>query len=119
MSAFMAFLGIAKIVNNDGNTGVRRTNQYNKTGGYKNKQVFIYGMYVMYISRLCVFLCEGEMNGQIFVQMSCTQEAVISPCLSEAESWKTNCSHQPISSEFFFSDLHLLGPILEVGNRLC
>lgn len=57
------------------------------------------------------------MNGWCFVQMSCTKKAVISPFLSEAGIWKTDCSHQPLSSEFFSSDLHLLSPILSVGGK--
>ena len=61
------------------------------------------------------------------VQMSCTQKAVISPCLSVAGSWttvislhlllvKTDFSHQPLHPEFS-SDLHFLCPILAVRTR--
>lgn len=78
---------------------------------------------------MCAFMLRG--NGWFFffffVQMSCTQKAVISPCLSVAGSWttvtslhlllvKTDFSHQPLHPEFS-SDLHFLCPILAVRTR--
>lgn len=57
--------------------------------------------------------------------MSCTQKAVISPCLPEVGSWKlsfpsylysvkTDCFHQLLYSKFFSSNLC---PILEVEGK--
>lgn len=68
-----------------------------------------------------------EMNS-FFVQMSCAQKAVISPGLSEVESWttvtslhllsvKTDCSHQLLHSKILSSDLSLLTPILEAETK--
>ena len=76
---------------------------------------------------MCAFMLRGS-GWFFFVQMNCTQKAVISPCLSVAGSWttvtslhlllvKTDFSHQALHSEFFSSDLHFLCPILAVGTK--
>lgn len=81
---------------------------------YKNKQ---WSACMSYTSQGYVcFYAKG--NEWIWDQMSCTQKAVISPCLSEAGSWttvtslhlrsvKTDYSHKPLHSAFLSSDLHL------------
>lgn len=84
-------------------------------------------MCAMYISALhCFYVTRKEMI--FFVQMSCTQKTVISPCLPELGSWKlsfpsylysvkTDCFHQLLYSKFFSSNLCFLSPILEVERK--